>query len=357
MWQIILAILSGLLYVATILAAYGGYCDPERWTLPHIAVLFFPYFAMVTIVVSAVWLLCRKYVIGAVGILVLLACGPTFSNALPFRFSSSPGNSDNTFKMVTYNCLHLRDDYTDDTIYNRSLHFLIHCNADFVCLQELIDINDSVLRARYAPQLDSLERVYPYISRNKRKEEEFLSKHPFEEMKVDLGPDFNWRSWAVYRLNVDGRPLTVVNVHLPSYRLSDKERDVITEAKNKKGMQQSLKELEGSVYEKMQKAFRERAKVSRDIAQYAESVPGNVIVCGDFNDVPGSWAYRNFVKRGFTDAYAQTGFGHIITYNEHLMLFHIDQILFKGDLVPLYVTKERLNTSDHYPLIAEFEFL
>ena len=107
----------------------------------------------------------------------------------------------------------------------------------------------------------------------------------------------------------------------------------------------------------MKAAFEMRAQVSALIAEYAAGLEGNVIVCGDFNDVPGSWTYRNFTKHGFMDAYSQTGFGHLITYNQHLMLFHIDQILYRGNIVPLWVRKERLNSSDHYPLVAEFEFL
>lgn len=343
------------LFAFTLLSAYGGYFNPERWTVPAIGVLFFPYFAIATLLVSATLLICRKYFFGCIGIGVLMACGPTFFTALPFRFGNEPIDKEKTFKMVTFNCLHLQDSKNQKPGTNRSLAFLIKSGADFICLQELYALKGAEIKPYMQAQIDTLNKLYPYQSADNR-EVEFISKYPFEPLTVRF-PDMKYGSVGAYRLDIDGEQLTVVNVHLPSYLLSNAERRIITEAHTKEGVKKSIKEMEGTVYHKMKNAFRTRAKVSKAVAEYAESLPGNVIVCGDFNDVPGSWTYRNFTKRGFEDAYAQTGFGHIITYNQHLMFFHIDQILYRGELQPLNVTKERVKASDHYPLIAEFEFI
>ena len=354
-------ILSVALFAATIVCAYGGYFNPEWWTLPSISVLFFPYFAMATLAVSILWLLRRRIIFGAMGICALLACGPTFTAAMPLRFGNSASDPSKTFKMITFNCLHLwdsqnKEDRKAGNETNRSLDFLINSGADFICLQELLAFDEREIPRKYHSQVAELLKIYPYYSTDDWREIEFISKYPFRQIDIDLG-DIHFGSCASYVFNIDGEKLTVINVHLPSYQLTAQERLIITEARSGSGVKQSIKEFEGSIYQKMEEAFAERAKISKAIAEYAEGVEGNVIVCGDFNDVPGSWTYRNFIKRGFEDAYAQTGFGHLITYNEHLMWFHIDQILYKGALVPLYVRKGHLNASDHYPLIAEFEFI
>lgn len=351
-------ILTVILYVVTLMAAYGGYFNPAHWTLPAIGLLFFPYLAIISLIVSGIWLILRKFIIGCIGIFIILACGPTFLQAVPFHFPNEASDENNTFKMVTFNCLHMEDLKSTEPNTNRSLDFLINSGADFICLQELYSFQDGgrEIFDNFEAQRDSLLKLYPYYSKDGWRELEFLSKYPFENLDVQL-IDMKYGSLAAYSVNIDGRELHIVNVHLPSYLLSEKERQVITEANSKQGMKKSIKELEGSIYAKMETAFAVRAEVSKDVAEYAAGLPGNVIVCGDFNDVPGSWAYRNFTKRGFEDAYAQTGFGHMITYNQHLMLFHIDQILYRGDLVPLYVKKGHVDASDHYPLIAEFEFL
>lgn len=359
--RLALKVLTIVLYIVTLVAAYGGYFDPAWFTLPAIGVLVFPYLAMASLVTAAVWLICRRYVMGCVGIGVLLACGPTFTEALPFRFGNEAAVRENTFRMVTFNCLHMRDSQVkegeEDPLTNRSLEFLINSGADFICMQELYVIGQPEIPAKYQAQIDRLKKIYPHYSTDGGREVEFASKYPFTQVEVKLDDDIKYGSCAAYRLRIDGRPLTVVNVHLPSYLLSEDERQILTDARSQEGVKAGIREFEGTIYQKMRRAFAERARVSKAIAEFAEKEEGNVIVCGDFNDVPGSWSYRNFTKRGFEDAYAQTGFGHLITYNEHMMWFHIDQILYKGELVPLYVRKERMDASDHYPIIAEFEFL
>ena len=350
-------IVSGIIFVLTLLAAYGGYINPHKFTLPSIAVLFFPYLAMLTLICALGWFIARQYVMGFIGVAVLLSCGPTFTAALPFRFPNNPQNPENSFKLVTFNCLHMEDIKKKDLDYNRSLSFLIHSEADFICLQELYNFAPPEVPAKYNAQLDSICEIYPYISTQNSREIEFLSKYPFKQFDVKLPYDISRGSCTAYQTAIEGHELTIINVHLPSYRLSDKEKEIIKQMTSSRGAKKSVREFKGSIYHKMGKAFQERAVVSKVIADYAESVKGDVIICGDFNDVPGSWSYRTFKKSGFEDAYANTSFGHIITYNSHLMFFHIDQVLYRGDLIPLSVKKVRLNSSDHYPLEAQFEFM
>lgn len=46
----------------------------------------------------------------------------------------------------------------------------------------------------------------------------------------------------------------------------------------------------------------------------------------------------------------------MITYNAHYFWFHLDQIFYRGGLRALSVKKIKTKVSDHYPLMAEFEF-
>ena len=350
-------VLSLILYGLTLLSAYGGYIDPERMTSPAIAVLMFPYFAILTLVVSILWLILKRFPMGCIGIAVLLACGPTFTEAVPFRFHGKADEGSRTFKMVTFNCLHMKDVRNRDTESSRSMTFLLNSGADFICLQELISYDLKYMKPASQAQIDSLFQLYPYHSEEGRKEVRFFSKYPLRKLDYQLAKADYYGNFGVYRVYFGSDSLTVINVHLPSFMLSDNERNILHDVAQYKTTKSSLKEFEGPLMKKMGKAFQQRSQVSKALAEIAESIEGPMIICGDFNDVPGSWAYRQFIKAGLNDAYAETGFGHLITYNMHLMYFHIDQILYKGGLMPLYVKKGNVNASDHYPLEAEFAFL
>lgn len=350
-------VLSYLIFLLTLLAAYGGYVNPDHFTIPAIAVLFFPYLAIGTLIIAIVWLVTRNYIPGCIGIAALLASGPTFPEALPFKFPNVIQDEKNTFRLITFNCLHLRDIKNPDSPTSRSISFLIDADADFVCLQEMYYLGPPELPESYQPQIDSLKQKYPYYSTDGGNEVEFLSKYPFEPIPLKLPIQLKYGACAAYRVNIDGRILNIVNVHLSSYKLNGKEKNVITQITGKTGAEDSFKEIQGSIYTKLKNAYRERAEMATCIAQEASMLEGDVIICGDFNDVPGSWSYRRFTEMGFNDAYAQTSFGHMITYNSYLMLFHIDQILYRGDMVPVKVFKHKHNASDHYPVEAIFEFI
>ena len=350
-------VLSYLLYAVTIVAAYGGYINPEKMTLPAIAVLVFPYLAIFSLLVAITWLLLKKYAIGCIGIALLLACGPTFTQALPFRVHNTASRPEKTFKMVTFNCLHMKDVRDSKASYSRSMRYLLNSGADFICLQELMSLNLNHLKPVTEAQFDSLKKMYPYFTDEPRKEVRLFSKYPFKKLNYDAEKVKYYGNIGMYRIYLEGDSVTVVNIHLPSFLLSGNERNVLKDLPNYHKTKSTIKELEGPLMAKMKKGFSSRATIAGAIAELTEGLDGPVIVCGDFNDVPGSWAYRQFIKAGLNDAYAETGFGHLITYNLHLMYFHIDQILYKGALMPLYVKKGAVNASDHNPLEAEFEFL
>ena len=54
------------------------------------------------------------------------------------------------------------------------------------------------------------------------------------------------------------------------------------------------------------------------------------------------------------DAYTDSAFGPTITYIDSRFYFHIDQILYRGDMRAVGIERGNIKSSDHYPLIATF---
>lgn len=350
-----LRIVSFVVYFLTLCSAFGGYINPEIWALPSVGTLLLPFFGMATIVITAAWLFSRRFITGGIGLLTLLICITPLGQALPISLSNKAAPGARTFKMVSFNCTHLSDLRSPESTSARSVRFLLDTDADFAALAELysLDVDGAHVGKE---MLDSLKKKYPYQSKDGWRDVSLISKYPFRTLDVKLPTDLQFHSFGAYKIDLKGSELTVVVVHLPSYVLSGDEREILSNAKNMESAKESLREFKGTVLEKLERAFRIRGLVSQAIVEMLQDESGPVVICGDFNDVPASWCYRTFLKGGFSDAYAETSFGHLATFNKHMMYFHIDQILYRGALTPLYVRKSSMDASDHYPLVAEFAF-
>ncbi len=355
----VLRIASVVLYLLTIAAAYGGRINPEYFAYSSCLTLVLPYLAIATVAVTVIWFCFGKIFTGGLGVLSLIASWGPVTTAVPLHSSSAPEDEKRTFTLLTYNILHGIDQmqHRSDSIGmvsqkgNPAIEFIIHSGADIVNIQEMADINDENEIPNISDYLDTIRKIYPYRIENTATDRKVLSKFP-----VTLVRNTSW--YNIYKIRTPWGGLNLINMHIPSYSLNNNERQVVKEIVSIKRSEEGIKELKGSVMEKLNEAFKFRAQVVKDLKKTIESISGPLIVAGDFNDVPESYAYRLVRSSGLEDAYVQTSFGPAITYNQHGFLFHLDQVFYRPDpLKALSVTKGRIKSSDHYPLTAKFEWL
>lgn len=361
--RLILKIASVAVFLLTIFSAYGGLVNPEYMTVPSVAVLALPYLAILTLLIGLGWLASGRLIMAALAGVTLFACwGTSLKDASPLSFSKSPDEGNRTFTLMTFNCLHLADTTDSSRPGNRAIDFLIGSGADIICLQELVDLESSHEVHHWSRGLiDSLYAAYPYRAGSRDSDLKVLSKYPVKEMKdrsadkVSFGMAKHGQRWCLFEVDIDGLKLPVVNFHLASYNLTDTEREVVTEISGVTTAKKSYKEFRREIFPKMGSAFRVRAAGVKDMTEATEGI-SPLVACGDFNDVAGSWAYRQMRKAGFQDAYSETAFGPTNTFNQFLFLFHIDQIFYRGsNLRALSVKRLKIDTSDHFPLQATFE--
>jgi endonuclease/exonuclease/phosphatase family metal-dependent hydrolase len=143
-----------------------------------------------------------------------------------------------------------------------------------------------------------------------------------------------------------GDTLRVLNCHLQTTSLtaSDKvfmtpEQFVQTDSGQKK---QRLKSIMG----KLSRSYRIRATQADTVAKIVAASPYPVIVCGDFNDTPQSYAYRT-IRGDLVDAYTQKGHGTSSTYRGLMNLFRIDYVLHDRRLRTVSYFSPDSDVSDH----------
>lgn len=352
-----LRIASFFLFFITILSAYGGRVHPDLFPYFSWLTLALPYFAMATALVSTCWLLTGKFFTGGIGAITLVLAWAPISTVFPMHFSSKPKDNNPTFTLLSWNALHSWDQQQNINSRediskqkgNPTFDYIINSGADIVNLQEMFgpDPEETPNTQEFE---ERLRKVYPYMGSNNQVEFQVFSKYPVSE--VQRSPTF-----LHYRVHTPWGKLNLINVHLPSNTLSGTEREVMSQLLSIKKSEEAVTELKDSIKDKLNKSFSNRSIYAEELTEYIKSVQGPLIVAGDFNDVPESWAYRTIRSTGLKDAYIDTSFGHLITYNQHGFYFHLDQILYRPDpLRALDVSKGRIKSSDHYPLMATFEW-
>lgn len=362
--RLVLKIASLILFVITLAAAYGGKCNPEYFTLPSVLVLALPYLAIATLIVGIAWLCYGRLIMAALAGLTLFAGWSTLKDVTPLSSSKKPDYETNTFRIITFNCLHLADTTKSSLPGNRAIKYLAESGADIICLQELLNFEDASEIHHWSRGLiDSLYAAYPYRAGQIGVDLKILSKYPVRAVypPADGSPENNyWPGhvrWRLFEVDIKGIKLPIVDFHMTSYDLTDTEREVVKDIKGVRSAKNSYKEFRYEIFPKLGAAFRNRANTVTEMIDSIEGI-NPIIACGDFNDVAGSWAYGLMRKAGFKDAYSETSFGPVNTFNQFLFLFHIDQIFYRGDrLRALKVRRLPLNTSDHYPMEATFEIL
>ena len=85
------------------------------------------------------------------------------------------------------------------------------------------------------------------------------------------------------------------------------------------------------------------------MADHIQKSPYPVIVCGDFNDTPVSYAYRQ-VRGNLKDAFVESGWGISNTYNGVLPSIRIDYILFDQKIKAVNYNRDKVIFSDHFPV-------
>lgn len=151
----------------------------------------------------------------------------------------------------------------------------------------------------------------------------------------------------------DGKIVRGFFTHLQSFLLSDGEKTYLEEVKHRD--RQISEDASRSYVRRFGEAYVKRAIQADSAARIIAKSPYPVILCGDFNDLPGSYTY-NTMRRGLKDAFVEQGRGLGRTYNLFSPTLRIDYIFYDPkmlDIIGFRTPSTRL--SDHNPVIANFE--
>lgn len=333
---------------------YGGAWGILGLTFPFVLALF-----ALLVVVHLFWFRRCMFILGTG---LVLCAGPVFTycplNIHFGREKAAPGDS--TFTVLAWNVANLIDQRpygSYDRAYNAMVSYILRRDADIVCLSEAQHLGVSDSLRITAAQYDSLQHRYPYIIISGRAQAT-LSKFPIRPIHTSIDrPAFGNGDVGMYHVTLPGgRLMSLFNVHLQSLGLSAGDKDLYVDLTQLH--RENFDDVRSQLLSKISAANVARARQTQILLGLIRHYGGpNVVVCGDFNDVPGCYAIRSFADAGFHSVYPQLGFGPMITFNANRFYFCIDHVLYRGDLRPLNFDKGTTRASDHYPLEVEFEVI
>lgn len=156
-------------------------------------------------------------------------------------------------------------------------------------------------------------------------------------------------------IKTDEKIIRVYNMHLQSLHFHKQEYKVLDEIKSNEDIEVDAEEINASkmILTRLKRAFVKRASQADSIAVSIEHSPHSVIVCGDFNDSPFSYAYHT-ISAKLKDAFVEAGNGFGPTYNGNLPPLRIDYIMYSGDLKAFNFQTSKVDLSDHFPVSCYF---
>lgn len=348
-------LLSILMSLLLLIAAYACYFSPLDAPLLALFGLAFPLFAVASFLLLATLLVLHpRYAI--VALVALLLSLPALWHYCPINTgNNSLDTNRDSFSVLTYNTFYFNPNSESDdekTNFNHTLQYIFNYDADVVLMQEVsIPIKENSHKKFTAEQIEHLEKTYPY--RPNLQHNKVFSKYPITVLKdTFLSPT---TALSVLQTRINDKPVTLFDFHLESIGLSNTDKEVYLELTSQPD---SIKSNIGNIKRLTRKflnAFEARAKQVAIIDSMAREIGGNIILCGDINDTPNSYAYRR-LKKNRNDAFMQLGSGPGYTYLADRIWVRIDYVLYDGDFDARYMQVGDKSYSDHYPLYVEFEW-
>ena len=331
--------------VLMLVVGYAGRVSPVSYPMLSNLSMLFPVFLVINLLFLVLWAFVRlRYVL--LPILGFAICYGPVRTYMPINFTSTP--PEDAIKVMSYNvwCFSM-DSETETSL--KIADYIASENADIVLLQE------ADARQRIQEGVDKrLNAVYDYRDTihavGKYDVLALYSKYPIiDKEHICLGTSV--RSAVGYRLRIGDDTLTVVNSHFQISGLSIDDRKLL-----KNIVEGEVKREEASagsklVLSKLAQAAKKRAPQAKALAEFIRNRKGeSIVVCGDFNDTPLSFAHRQ-VAQGLKDCFVESGNGFGFSYNRGGMYVRIDNILCSDNITPYDCKVDRkIDISDHYPI-------
>jgi len=357
---ILINITAAILFL---LGCYGYLFQPSTWWPVGFLTLSAFYFLLILIAFIFFWLFIKP-VRALISIAAILLAIKPLANIIPYRLPHgfNKPKAENALRVMTWNVaqFNIMEDKKHPEIKSQMLNIINEYEPDIACFQEMV-AEDSTVKDHghidgFLQELNFKNYFYSYNVK-----EDFwgyahfgiiiFSKYPIiNKQTISFYPN-DYNSIFQYADIVKGADtIRVFNVHLQSLRFSKENLKYIdkpTVEDENKALQESK-----NIIAKFKKGFLKREIQADRIRAEMDKSPYPIIVTGDFNDVPNSYAYHT-IGGHMKNAFVEKGSSLGRTFSGISPVLRIDNIFVNNRMEVLQFNLVKKKLSDHFPLIAD----
>ena len=240
------------------------------------------------------------------------------------------------------------------------LNSLQENNPDILCLQEFYNSTGGEGFNNIDTVLDILNtRNYHFEYTTVAMEDDYFGIATFTKYPViNRGKIvFNTRSnnICIYTdVLIEKDTVRIYNMHLQSISFSKKDHTFVGDLQDEDDAQNEL-ENSKSILRRLKRAFVKRAEQAEMVSASIRNCRYKIILCGDFNDTPASYAY-NLISEDLEDVFMEKGRGFGRTYVGKFPSFRIDYIMHSKNVKCTQFNRSEETLTDHYPITAYLNF-
>ena len=348
-----------------LLGCYGYWFNPQYfWPIGFLTLSVF-YLLLVLVLFIIVWLFVQPRWSLLSIIAILLAYKPV-TNIIPLRFSYSFTNqkAENNLRVMSWNVAQFDalQNKKHPEVKNQMIDLVNEYQPDIACFQEMVAEDSTVTKHGHVSEFLQRLNFPDYFYSYNRKEDFWdyahfgiiiFSKYPIINKQTIMWYPNDYNSIIQYVDIVKGPDtFRVFNIHLQSLRFSRANLKYIDQplVEDKDALKESK-----SIISKFKTGFVKRKVQAERIREEMDKSPYPVIVCGDFNDVPNSYAYHT-IGNGMKNAFAEKGGGLGRTFSGIAPTLRIDNIFVDSKFDVEQYTRVKKKLSDHFPIITDLQF-
>ena len=351
-------ILIALLFIA---GASVHFFNPSHWWFLGLLTFALPFFLLCLVFFIVFWLFVKPFW-AAISILTIFAGWPAVKTIFATNYSSGFHivKSPQSMRVMSWNIEQLNIQHYKDKpwIKEQMLDLINFYDPDVACFQEAV-LGEKKNSINYFPAIRKKLHFSDY-SYSYDIKDDFDSYHHFgiiifskfpviaKQAFVNYPNDYN-STFQYIDVVTNSDTIRIFNIHLQSLKFSKENLSYLDKA----GIKSDSNITESkSIISKMKTGFIKRSVQADFIKDEIAQSPYPVIVCGDFNDVPNSYAYET-IGDGLQDAFVEKGMGISRTFSAISPTLRIDNIFADPKFTVLQFVRVKKFLSDHFPIVAD----